>query len=463
MKNLFFITAAIIFVAIEGRSQNVFPLDSVIHKPTYFEKTENWCHLNLFDSLTVIKSVLKYSSKTLINEVLIDSCLNDDTPLGEAILYANDILYFSFTRTLEKVLESKKKVSTDYNGIAAYDPKLRQCKDIPIAYVSEYDNKKVQVDLSRTQLYSKYNMSTTNNSVLYIIDKGMEKETMIADFRPYTDKKDYKFRPWNEDKSYGSIEQVCATEKSSYIVKAGVWDMYSIDLYGDVRYFKIANGKIEDLTATVKQWVEEQKIKRNVIDVQVDPIDDMSLSMLSNDASYIRGIVLYRGSGYLADEVCFSMIVNTDLQFVSPVLTLKGTSEYGGKNYNEVGINKQQGKIVNYFMWSNLNDEAQTKVIVPYVFSPRLDILMYQTYGGDVIKKEDLKGFGKYELGILRNLIFAKYNYAFSSEFYQAYFNLYEFYGNKKTQESRVKNVNDKLTETDKANIKLIKGVEDNL
>jgi len=77
-----------------------------------------------------------------------------------------------------------------------------------------------------------------------------------------------------------------------------------------------------------------------------------------------------------------------------------------------------------------------------------------------MLKKEDLKGFGKYELGILRNLIFAKYNYAFSSEFYQAYFNLYEFYGNKEAQKSRVKDVNNKLTETDKANIKLIKEIE---
>lgn len=456
MKKLFFITAAIILVAIEGKAQSVFPLDTVIHKPAFFEKTEELSKLNVLDSLTVIQSALKRSSKTLVNEVLIDSCWNSDAQLNNVILYANDMIYFAYTRTIDTIFASKKKTFITYRGISAYDPTLKKFKDIPIAYVSGYDNKEVHIDLSLTQLYSRYNM---RNSTLYIIDMDKEKETMVADFRPYTDKIIFSYN----DESRGSIEQVCAIGKSSYIVKAGIWSMDVGDSYVDMKYFKVANGEIKDLTATVKRWVSEQKVKRNVTDVQSSK-DEMSLSMLSSDASYMRGIVTYWGSGYMEENrTHVNMIVNTDLQFVSPVLALKRNSEYGGKNYNEAGINKQQGKIVNYFMWSNLNDETQTKVIVPYVFSPSLDILMYKAYSGDMLKNGDFQRFGKYELGILRNLIFAKYNYAFSSEFYQAYFNLYEFYGNEEAQKTRVKDVTAKLTETDKANINMIKAAETKL
>ena len=447
MKKLFFITATIILVAMEGRTQSVFPLDTVIHQPVFFEKTEKLSNLNMLDTLTVIESALKRSSKTLVNELRIDSCLNNGIPLGDVMLYADGMIYFDSSYTIDTVFASGKKMSKTYRGIAAYNPKLRMCKDIPIAYASEYE-KKVQVDLSRTQLYSRYFMS---KSVLYIIDEDMGKETMVADFRPYTDK---------EDESFGSIEQVCAIGKSSYIVKVGVWDMDSGDRYVEIKYFKIDNGKMIDLTETVNQWVREQKIKLNVISDRYS-LDEMSLFMISSDASYIRGIVTYWGSGYMEENrTHVSMIANTDLRFMSPVLALKGGSEYGGKHYNEVGMNKQQGKIVNYFMWSNLNDDAQTKIIVPYVFSPSLDILMYQVYHDTMIKKGDLQKFSKYELGILRNLIFAKYNYAFSSEFYQAYFNLYEFYGNEKAQKSRLRDVNNKLTEADRANIQLIKETE---
>jgi hypothetical protein len=180
--------------------------------------------------------------------------------------------------------------------------------------------------------------------------------------------------------------------------------------------------------------------------------------MLSNDQSYMRGIITYWGSGPI-DRVHVHVIVDKNLQLVNPVLPLKVVGEYG-ELYHDAGINMQQGKILQYFMFSYLNDDDKNSVIVPYVFSPRLDILMYSVYHNKELKKEELKGLEKYELGILRNLIFAKYNYAFSSEFYQAYFNLYEFYDEVGSRTSRVKNVDDKLTETDKANIKCIRETE---
>jgi hypothetical protein len=137
--------------------------------------------------------------------------------------------------------------------------------------------------------------------------------------------------------------------------------------------------------------------------------------------------------------------------------------EENGRIRNLAGVNQQQGKIIQYFMYSYLDNDDKNEVIVPYIFSPRLDILMYNVYNSKILDKEDIKGLGKYELGILRNVIFAKYNYAFSSEFYQAYFNLYEFYGDWQKRKTRAKDVSQLLTEADKENIKFLKETAEKL
>jgi hypothetical protein len=62
----------------------------------------------------------------------------------------------------------------------------------------------------------------------------------------------------------------------------------------------------------------------------------------------------------------------------------------------------------------------------------------------------------QHELDILRNTVFARYNYKFNSEFYQAYFNYYGFYRSEEKRRNRVKNVDHLLTASDKNNLRLI-------
>ncbi len=125
------------------------------------------------------------------------------------------------------------------------------------------------------------------------------------------------------------------------------------------------------------------------------------------------------------------------------------------------GINIQDNDIKHYFLLSDL--DSKNKVIVPYKFIPQLDLAMYKAHQNEKLTKEDIKGLDLYALGILRNSIFAKYNYAFSSEFYQAYFNLFAFYNHYEKKGKRTKNVNDKLTTTDKANVAFILNAEKKL
>lgn len=132
------------------------------------------------------------------------------------------------------------------------------------------------------------------------------------------------------------------------------------------------------------------------------------------------------------------------------------------------GMNIANQKIQCYYLSTTLNDadynvkpiKKGTKVIIPYKFNPQLDIQMYRAYNDTLLSEADIEGLGKYELGILRNLLFAKHNYAFKSEFYQAYFNMYKFYNSQKMETTRKANVDNELTANDKANIALIRKME---
>lgn len=143
-----------------------------------------------------------------------------------------------------------------------------------------------------------------------------------------------------------------------------------------------------------------------------------------------------------------------NMTLVSKVLSMDSYPSY-------VGMNISNGELQYHYIQSSLNNRV--KVIVPYIFIPQLDIQMYRAYTDEILTEKDIEGFGKYELGILRNLLFAKHNYAFKSEFYQAYFNMYDFYGKFNIGHPRESNVDNKLTAADKANIALIRAAEKKL
>lgn len=138
------------------------------------------------------------------------------------------------------------------------------------------------------------------------------------------------------------------------------------------------------------------------------------------------------------------------------------------RKFSKYGANISEGRIFCYYVSSTLNDadynvqpiKYGTEVIIPYKFNPQLEIQMYRAYNDTLLSEADIEGLGKYELGILRNLLFAKHNYAFKSEFYQAYFNMYEFYNSQKMRTTRKANVDNELTANDKANIALIRKME---
>jgi hypothetical protein len=124
------------------------------------------------------------------------------------------------------------------------------------------------------------------------------------------------------------------------------------------------------------------------------------------------------------------------------------------KDWKIIGESIQNNKNQFFYLRSKLDNSE--KVIVSYAISKGFESICYQVFKGNIANKKDLNNFSADQLKILKNLIFAKYNYAFEGEFYQAYFNLYAFYNEPDKLTSRTKEVNHLLTDADKENLKII-------
>ena len=105
------------------------------------------------------------------------------------------------------------------------------------------------------------------------------------------------------------------------------------------------------------------------------------------------------------------------------------------------------------FLESQL-DNGEKKILTQPILGG-LEILFYKIYHNKEIKKEDLSNKNLFHLKLMKNMVFAKHNYKFDTKYYQAFFNQYYFYSEKR--DSRTKKVNSLLTDIDKHNLKLIK------
>jgi len=410
------ISSLIVFLTIESFAQNKIALDTLFLCDKTIAK-KAYRSINVFDTVKVEIFNGDYRKKTqplvFINDDAIDS---SQLIFRDPIKYDNSIIF---------------KVGGDDQKLVSLDLTNKSFSDYGYNFFYNQQEKYLQ-DESRTKLYSKEHKNFIR---LYLIDPKTKKETLFADFSKY-DKKKYH----GDEGSYPSeIDDVYFINDHKAIVKVGV--MFDAERFEVYRYFIVDNGNINEITDKVFKGYESYY-----------DIMESRMSFISEDKKYIREItVLFQSNKK------FSHLKDNDYNTISNVL---GLGSFTANDYREPinGVNIQNGRIVNYFLNSQLNNG--TKVIVPYKFIPRLDIAMYKIYNDTLVTKEELADFGRYELGILRNLIFAKHNYDFSTEFYQAYFNLYAFYNDPEMRKSRTKDINGKLTESDKTNLRLIKTKE---
>lgn len=414
-------------MAFNSYAQVEIPMDTVINKGTY--RDEGACiYLNIFDNTYV--SLLRGNYRKKSNPYLI---INNDTSRMHALspMYFKDIILFE---AQSEAKEGKKLVYYKLNDKSFYD------------YGFSFTNSREDdfiLDKSFTKLYSK--PSNKNGIKIFLIEPLTKEKNIFSDFSEYNQ---FTYADYiSNETNFAGIEQVYFFNNDEAFVKLGYNKEPSVG-YEDYRYFLVNNMGKKELTSKI--------IPKELINIS-NPYINSSIQFVSHDEAYFRES--FNGSGTFKNR-----LINNNYEVISELLLL-GNSSLVGNNliyfeHSDLinGINLKNSRILCYYLNSKIEDK--TEVIIPYKFIPELDLAMYKAYNNSILKKEDLKDFGEYKLGILRNLIFAKHNYDFNSEFYQAYFNLYAFYNTPEMRNSRTKDLNGKLTGADKANLELIKGME---
>jgi hypothetical protein len=123
-------------------------------------------------------------------------------------------------------------------------------------------------------------------------------------------------------------------------------------------------------------------------------------------------------------------------------------------NESIVGYNYENEEPVSKNIKSRLDNDVE--VIVKTRFSIELQRSLYQIYSNEPVKVEDIGHCTQHELDLIRNMIFAKHNYKFSNEFYQAYFNCFDFYRTAEKRANRIEDVSKLITDIDKSNLRMV-------
>lgn len=202
------------------------------------------------------------------------------------------------------------------------------------------------------------------------------------------------------------------------------------------RYFQIYNGAIH------KQEFDKYRAKYEDISSDEYELFRIHFFFSHEEYDFLIGSIDYGNNPENSD-----IIFSKDFKEIS--YSLKKSKEW-----NVIGENIQDGKNSFFYIRSRLDNND--RVIVTYKLDKNFEEACYRLFKGDSIINEQVQNFGVDQLNILKNLLFAKHNYAFSSEFYQAYFNLFAFYSDPKMRSSRVKDVNKLLSKVDRDNLAII-------
>jgi len=134
---------------------------------------------------------------------------------------------------------------------------------------------------------------------------------------------------------------------------------------------------------------------------------------------------------------------------------MKVVSEYLYRSFDDFGqgIDKDGGDLMIY---KSVDDNGNPKLITENLSGIR-DICFYKIYNNILIERNDIETLSNSSLWLIKNFIFAKYNYSFEDLYLQTFYNQYEFYRNQSG--SRKTRVEHKFNDTDKANLKLIEEV----
>ncbi len=119
-----------------------------------------------------------------------------------------------------------------------------------------------------------------------------------------------------------------------------------------------------------------------------------------------------------------------------------------------IGYNFRSNGVLSNYISVKLDDGR--KAIVLYRFFMPLERSLLRIYSNEILLNEDLIQLKEEELSILKNMLYAKHNFKFNDLFFQAYFNLFEFYDDEKRKSNRLEGVDNLFTQADKRNLQII-------
>jgi hypothetical protein len=430
MKKIFILLIIVANIDIKGQAQSqpFFLMDKLIMADTIY-------YYSVVDNIEVKANDL---SQIFINGNLMDTAKY--IRKGNPFIYRQNI-YFN----PGKYFAPQKDVNTPLSYIDA--TKIKIMYSVPTGKTTNYEF------IFEHGIQMVPYMLDDKQIKIYLFDPETREKTLFADF-------------WSEVeiRKMETGEQYTVEWISDILFINSTCAIVTITGDYDFRYF-LVNG-----LNNFKPYDKRSMLNARKSDEQRKVYTTYPL-FVSENGEYIKEQYSY-DSDKSSRSISAACIMDRHFNYIGDALPNNG--EVGGDINVSGGVNIQNDKIKNYFLRSQTDTKDTIvkrrsfeidykRVIVPYKFNPVLEMAMYKAYENNLLTQNDIKGLEKYELSILRNLIFAKYNYAFKSEFYQAYFNLFEFYGDYYKRNARVKDVSNKLTEADKTNLKLIQDAESKL
>ena len=126
-----------------------------------------------------------------------------------------------------------------------------------------------------------------------------------------------------------------------------------------------------------------------------------------------------------------------------------------------VGYNYESDTAVSINLRSTLDikksrwDDHLVEAIIAYSLTVDIEKVLYAIYRNQELSSYDIESLDQEQLQLAKNMVFARHNYQFSSSYYQAFFNLFDFYNTEAVRKTRTKTMEGKLSYHDNRNLEL--------
>lgn len=384
----------------------------------------------------------RYLDDTVTNLIYRDIALKYSTDSKKNYLYSNNTLLDSLSSSF-----GKNDILTE-NSIflhKAYPhPSKKYCSETEITKISHQDKKISKVgrmdSLTIIGTYresflaiGQYIPNLHDVQKLYEVDAESLNVKLLYDFRSLI--------AWEGVEDFNPrIQKAYASSKSNkLLVETGMWAGGGVD---DLSYF-IVDLNTSSIQNATTYYTQQNLIEKEGVGIQAFFPD-------VNDSMYhIETFFHDTTAESNSRRQCFIL----DHHFKKVASTLAKVLNVSGYRYQD---NSTVALMVESETDEYIRNEGYRRGNLTFVPDYHLEKILYAIYHNQALTAYDLKPLSKQQLQLAKNMIFARHNYQFKNLYYQAFFNLFDFYSTEKMRKSRTQIMEDKLSYNDVQNSQLI-------